>query len=475
MMPHLTADGRPSTGRLNSNRWRFIPVLMAVSLARFASGAPAGEQPDPPDRLRDFLAVWSLDRSARGPIDLETGWQPESLLTVARLLDRLAQATPERVGRWAAAAPLRPPQNADNDELVQLNGQATLVAELPLPPEVHRLVGRDRLTLIRFIDVLGRPLDILTRAAPQTWPRDTPFATPVTLLGMPLTVGPTIWPESTENRVPAVETLIAVRLSWHPPTALGSLGMDYGLFETVEDGRRLVPGDTEAFFAVLAAAGRAAPGAIEAAAGPPADLMPLLDPAVDWFTTHRGEAITVEGIVRRVTRIGIDSPSRRSQVGRGHYWELVVFATTPVISVDGSLQDSYPLICCILDLPEAMPTGDHLAERIRLSGFAFKRYRYPVPPVRISSSARETTLPGSARETPLILGRAARWQTRPQPSRGRPLDWLGPGALLLMVLLISWAVLTRRPSLPPGRESAPIRVFPPQNDASAVSDQAPLP
>jgi hypothetical protein len=474
-MPHLFADGQPNARRLTASRWRSIPVLMAVSLVWFSNGAPAGEPLDPPDQLREFLAVWSLDRSTRGPIDLETGWKPQSLLTIARLLDRLAQATPERVGRWAAAAPLRRPQNADDDELIQLNGQATLAAELPLPPEVQRLVGRERLTLIRFIDGRGRPLDILTQAAPQIWPRDTPFATPVTLLGMPLTAGPAIWPEAAENRVQAVETLIAVRMSWHPPTVLGSLGMDYGLFETVEDGRRLVPGDTEAFFDVLAAAGRAAPGAIEAAAGPPADLMPLLDPAVDWFAAHRGEAITVEGIVRRVTRIGIDSPSRRSQVGRGHYWELVVFVTTPVISVDGSLQDSYPLICCILDLPEAMPTGDHLAERIRLSGFAFKRYRYPVPPIRISSSAQETTLPGSARETPLILGRDARWQTRPQPSRSRPLDWLGPGAILLMVLLISWAVLTRRTSLPTGRESAPVRVFPPQNDASAVPDQAPLP
>ena len=96
--------------------------------------------------------------------------------------------------------------------------------------------------------------------------------------------------------------------------------MDYATFATVADGRPLVAGDTEAFYGMLAAAGRADSQALAAAATGITYIIPLIDPAEKWFATHRGDLVTIEGIARRATRIAIDDPAWRQQVGADHYW-----------------------------------------------------------------------------------------------------------------------------------------------------------
>jgi hypothetical protein len=70
------------------------------------------------------------------------------------------------------------------------------------------------------------------------------------------------WPSG-----PAGLLLAAPRIAWYPDTLLGRAGMDYGLFDSVVDGRKLISGDTAAFFAMLAAVREVDPEALAAVIG----------------------------------------------------------------------------------------------------------------------------------------------------------------------------------------------------------------
>jgi len=228
-----------------------------------------------------------------------------------------------------------------------------------------------------------------------------------------------------------------------PPTPLGTLGMDYSLFDSVVDGQKLVAGDTEAFYATLAAAGRATQAGIESAAGQPGDIVPLINPGSDWFASHRGAPVTIQGVARRATRIEVDDPLRRQQIGADHYWELYVFVPTPLIKINDRLQEDYPIVCCVRLLSEGMPTGEQIGERVRVSGFAFKRYGYPLPDVQISSSQGEKQQLGQRQETALLIGKQAVWQLPPSPTTEvNSLGWIFlalVGAVGLALAAAAWS------------------------------------
>jgi hypothetical protein len=171
--------------------------------------------------------------------------------------------------------------------------------------------------------------------------------------------------------------------------------------------------------------GRATVAGIASAAGQPGDIVPLINPGSGWFAQHRGEPVTVAGVARRATRIEIDDPLRQRQLGTDHYWELFVFVPTPLIKVHGKLQEDYPVVCCVRTLPEGMPTGQQIGERVQVSGFAFKRYGYPLPDVKISSSQGSEEQKGQRQETALLIGREATWLPAPSPtSEVNTLGWV---------------------------------------------------
>ena len=297
--------------------------------------------------------------------------------------------------------------------------------------------------VVRIRTAAGNLVDCIADVTPRDWPRWRAIDEPASVVGLPLTTGPgpqpapppaegTAWPAE-----PHALLLAARRLAWHPATPLGALGMDYGLFDTVVDGQKLVAGDTAAFYAMLAAVGRGTQEGIEAAAGRPADVLPLLDPGRGWFANHRGDPLTVEGTARRATRIQIDDPVRRRELGTDHYWELYVFVPTSLIKVNDRLQETYPLVCCVRRLPEGMPTGQSINEPVRVSGFAMKRYAYPLPKLKGEGAQEE-----KRQETPLLIGRQAIWV--PEPSTAEATSLLGwafmglAGAVGLLLAFAAW-------------------------------------
>jgi hypothetical protein len=409
----------------------------------------AAESEPPAESLAAYLASWDLDRSRWTPLEAEGAWDASRQSLVLRLLARLGRVPADTFSSWQAAAidVSQSLPTAAADTLMRIEGRGVFIAPQRLSAEEAALAGRAHLDLLRVATSGGQLVDVILESAPLAWPRWTPIDEPVAVVGLPLTTGPGPLPTAEGQTWPSdahALLMLGARLSWYPRAPLlGRLGMDYATFDTVADGQPLVAGDTEAFYGMLTAAGRGEPGAIDAAATGITDIIPLIDPAEKWFATHRGDLVTIEGIARRATRIAIDDPAWRQQVGADHYWELYVFVPTPLIRINDHLQDDFPIVCCVRSLPADMPTGERISEQVRVSGFALKRYAYPLQRVRITSPQGDEETGGGRRETPLLIGRDVRWIPSPSPRRiSDDLGWVLAGIAAVVGLLLgvaAWA------------------------------------
>ena len=427
-----------------------IGILMLVG-GLWPAGLMAADPEPPADSLATYLASWDLDRSEWTPLEAEGACDAARQSLVLKLMARLGRVPAATLSAWQAAATdvSQSLPTAALDTLVRVEGRGVLIAPQRLSAEEAALAGRAHLDLLRVATAGGQLVDVILESAPPVWPRWTPIDEPVAVIGLPLTTGPGPVPAAEGQTWPCdahALLMLGSRLSWYPSaTLLGSLGMDYATFATVADGRPLVAGDTEAFYGMLAAAGRADSQALAAAATGITDIIPLIDPAEKWFATHRGDLVTIEGIARRATRIAIDDPAWRQQVGADHYWELYVFVPTPLIRVNDHLQDDFPIVCCVRSLPAEMPTGERISEQVRVSGFALKRYAYPLQRMRITSPQGDEETGGGRRETPLLIGRDAQWIPGPSPRRiSDDLGWLLAGIAAVVGLLLGAAAWASR-------------------------------
>jgi len=407
-------------------------LLLATSLLAWGGAAAADGKTEP---LSAYLATWNLDPQSRAVLREPSGWSDAKLQVSLRVIARLGLAPADAFAAWSeAATPWDTAAAPLDDSLVRVEGRAVFVAPLALPGDQAEISQRKAIDIVRIKNAAGGIVDVIADAAPAAWPRWQAIDEPASVVGLPLSTGPgpspTPPPANAEPwpAEPHALLLAARRVAWHPATALGRLGMDYGLFDTVVDGQKLVSGDTDAFYAMLAAAGRGTQAAIEEAAGPVVDALPMIDPKQRWFQEHRGEPVTIEGAARRATRIEIDDPRRRRELGTDHYWELFVFVPTSLIKINDRVQDTYPLVCCVRKLPAGMPSGQSINERVRISGFALKRYGYPLPKVK-----GEDVGEPQRQETPLLIGRQAIWL--PEPSKAGTTSLLGWIFLLLAGLI----------------------------------------
>ena len=424
---------------------RAAPVAMlALALSSqpeacgFAEGStlPPGSAPLTAASYLDRFALAAQDRAAEGPL---TQWNEGRLDIGLRILARLTAAPPEMVAAWAGEAipPDRPPAAEDaseSDRPIRVVGRAVRVRDLSLPEHLQERHLLKTVPVVSLLDSDGVSVDVIAHNVPQAWPRDTDINEPADAVGILLArqAGPlqktNAGSSSDTAKPPPAITLVSARVAWRPGTPLGALGMDYGLFDTVRDGRKLTPEDSDAFYGMLAAAGRAKASSIEAAAGNATDILQLIDPQVRWLETHRGDAVRIRGTARRAIRVAIDDPFRQQQLGTNHYWELYVFVPTPTaVQVNGRLQNTYPVVCCVRELPPNMPHGERIAEEVDLAGFALKRYRYPIA---TSSDA------GNQQESPLVIGRGLRWLPSTEPKAAQQLEQTLGGLLIVVILLL---------------------------------------
>lgn len=365
--------------------------------------------------LQEYLSSWQLATAAREEVFDVTQWASPTepplptLRILVRLLDRLQGAPRDWQQAWQDEAVPFP--QADLAEClsgsrpVRLSGRAVETRPLPLPGELAVIAGCDALSLVRLEQAAGPDAWLVVSERPTDWPvagrLDERAASEALLVSLPGAVG----------QGGAALLAVSLRLSWWPDTPLAAAGMDYGLFAAIVDGRPLAASEAEAFYRCLAA-GRTLAATAEMQPLPPAELTPLLNPAADWFASRRGEVLVLEGTARRITKIPVTSDRWRTLIGQDHYWEIFLFVSTPLIEIGGEKQESYPIVCCCLDLPPELPTGDRVTERLRLAGFAFKRYRYET---RQQLAPVAATAP--VRESPLLLGGCPLWLPAVLPPR----------------------------------------------------------
>jgi hypothetical protein len=390
-------------------------LAVALAAATWSGPSPLLARDEPAKDLISFLELREIDRSRRAAIESAGEWSPDVEATLVKVLQRI-DAPANLVAGWRAAAvpvPAAGEAVAIADTLVVVRGRATFVAPQKLPADLAERFGKASYDMVRIIDDRGLAVDVLTTAAPAAWARWQPIDEPAGALGLPLstaaaprpTGGPgdaSPWPDSKPGLVVA-----AAGVGWYPDTPLGKAGFDYGLFDSVADGQKLVRGDTAAFYAALTAAGRTDAKAIATAAGGPTDFLPLIDPGRKFFPANRGSPVVIEGAALRATRVAIDDPFRRQEVGSDHYWELYVFVETPLLDVDGRMQNSFPIVCCVRELSPGMPSGDRINEPVRVPGFAFKRYAYTfeAPVEKDGGLVAET----EKQQTTLVVGPRAIW------------------------------------------------------------------
>lgn len=437
------------------NRSAFASLAIATLALVAAAGAARSAEPE---GFAKFLVEREIDRPRRAVLEEAGPWDDARQQAVIRVLARLdAPAALEVPWRLRATGPATPP--VVEDRLVRIAGRAVFVATLPLTEEQALLAARPTLDVVRIAGAGGTIVDVVVPEAPAAWPQWQTIDEPAFVVGLPLSTVAALRPTgpaaaaSFPAAAPAL-LVAATAIGWNPPTPLGGLGMDYGLFASVVDGKKLERGDTAAFYALLAAVGRASPGAIEAAAGKPADVVSIIDPSQKWFAAHRGDPVTITGIARRVTKISIDDAWRREEVGADHYWELYVFVETPLLQVNERKQTDYPFVCCVRTLPEGFPTGDAIGEKVTVAGFAFKRYGYPMPDLDITSSQGDKEIRGQRMETALLIGRTVGWKPEPSVAAAtRTLSWIFSTLAALVGLALVYGLWSmnrggRRPDLP---------------------------
>jgi hypothetical protein len=393
---------------------RIVALALVAALASMASSALAK---GPGMSLESFLEAKGIGLAERGPL-IEVGpWSEEKDRLLVRVLARMA-APPALAVAWREAAVPVATETATpaiGDRFVRARGRAIFVAPWKLPPAIAAIAGRSEYDLVRIVDEGGAVVDVVTPRAARAWKRWAPIDEPAAVVGLPLTAA--AGPEPVGER-PAVQRwpaaphdllVAATGVEWFPPSLLGRLGMNHALFDGVVDDRKLEAGDTDAFWDVMAAARRTTPAEIAKAVRGTTDIIPLIDPAQRWFVGHRGDPVVIEGVARKVTRIAVDAPDRRVAAG-DHYFELEVFVDTPPIKVHDRIQDRYPIVCCVASLPPGMPAGEDIGERVRVPGFAFKRYSYPLQGARAAAGKAERL------STPLVIGPGVEWKPPPSPA-----------------------------------------------------------
>jgi hypothetical protein len=386
-------------------------MAFVLAAAWLAPALAADEQKD----VASFLGLREIDQSHRSVLEASTEWA-DAEPTVVKVIRRL-DAPDAVVAGWQATAARAPAKGAAvtvSDTLMLIRGRATFVAPMVPPADLAELLDSPHYDVVRMVDEGGLAVDVVTLAAPAAWPRWKPIDEPAAALVLPLSTAafPTPEPAPADGEPwpagPPGLVAAAAHVAWYPDTPLGKLGMDYALFDSVVDGKKLVAGDTAAFFAMLAAAGRTSRKEVAAAAGKPIDAILLIDPGRDWFPSHRGDPVIIEGAALRAIRVPIDEPFSRKVVGSDHYWEVFVFVETPLLEINGHIQQSYPIVCCMRELPKGMASGERISERVQIAGFALKRYAYPFDDTRPDEAGHATDVP-SRRVTSLLIGPEPTW------------------------------------------------------------------
>jgi hypothetical protein len=349
------------------------------------------------------------------PVDMN---EQEALLRFLYAINKIDLGDVERWGQTTFSLTRQAAQpNDGRGGFFRVAGRVTGVAiERPLPEVVDRF-EMDHYYRCELRLEGGGTAWVYAVDIPDKWAIDQPMDERASLDGCFLK-----W--RVNDPGPAEPVFAAQRVAWHPPTILGDLEMDVGLFDDVKNREAILARERECFFQLLAAAGRA--GINELARrtqdGPPRPPSPpvkrsrlkqLVDSAqtepphdysvVPLFNDpdkQHGELVALTGTTRSVREvlISVSDPDIVKRFGFDRYYQV------ELITDDSQ---GNPLVFCVRELPAGFPQGADVRELVRIPGFFFKTWSY-------RQQRLDDAQPVRRQLAPMLVGRAPLWLRPPE-------------------------------------------------------------
>lgn len=280
-----------------------------------------------------------------------------------RVLIAMRQLSYEEQHAWSRG---KPPEKLLTDpadyrgEIFTLAGRATQIEQVKLDPDDaqrYQLQTYWRVHL-RLDAPADRSVTVDTLDVPQKWKTLDQLDERASTLACFL--------KNTGAGEHAGSVFVAQRIAWFPANLLGSLGMDVGLLDDVKDRTALSADDRDCFYSLLAAVGRAKPGALLRDAPQNTSVVPLFNDAASM----RGKLVSLVGTVVRCTAIRVNEqndPQFAKAFGLDHYYEL------ELVNLDSQ---GNPIVFCVRELPPGLAPAEHLATDVRAAGFFMKTWAY---------------------------------------------------------------------------------------------------
>lgn len=436
------------------------------------------------------LAGWDPDRLAQvndgAPLADE---ERESILPLLRRLKTFAATD---LDAWArdevSLTAIVADPKTHRGKLVRLAGRVRAVHRRTLPPELAtRLEMPAYVECELDLDAGAGIATIVTDRIPQAWTEMGSLDEPATVSGLFVRVLPSMSPNS-EPAMPHA-LFVSSAIAWHPDqeqapfvslgkAVLGSLGVDVGLLDDVQQRKPIAAIDREAFYQILDAAGRCGANQLIRFAQRNLDSvrawwaaeeerltgLESATPTTDERATRRrlqlarevvdrasdgrysvaplfndaenqaGQLVVVDGVARRAVCVGVSTDTAASDIERrfgiDHYWELDVFT-------DDSQNN--PLVFCVRELPAGFPTGESIREPVRVAGFFFKSWRFGSRRGgHDETGSGESDGVGALQFAPLLIGRGPIWLQAPTNDAAAYAAWFAGVAFVVVVAAI-WA------------------------------------
>jgi hypothetical protein len=453
--PRATGEAPPDVGSVSPGIGRASLGKLEDELARVDSeGPPVISGP------RDLFELQGIDQSHFQWLTDGTPWQQNENETLLKVMYRLHRSfRPVQVDSWSLGEPqpaeLARDPDAYRGEIFRLAGRVVSLEVLRPVREVARRFELNEYYRCEFLLGEEEHLAVLfAHTIPEAWKghdsidaRAGAFAVFLKLAG-------------DEPRKP-VPVFVASRAAWYPPTRLGNLGFDYGLFDELRAGKtpqgegpgprprkprrlkdlRLTRRNRECFYQMLAAVGRTEPGALLAEANQRLQrageerfsVVPLFNRPLE----QQGELVVLSGTARQVIPVRVSDADVVARFGIDRYYHIVLFTEDSRSPRGGPGRN--PLVFCVRELPEGMPRGEGpgFGEHVTVAGFFFNRWAY---------RNRRRTDAAALREewqlAPLLIGRDLLWHPRKQPAANPYLGAIA-GGLFVLALVGVWLALWR--------------------------------
>jgi hypothetical protein len=360
-------------------------ALVALSSAR---AQDAGKQNDdaPADAelttSRDLLALYGVDTARFDHFADGSDVGDDEREPLLRVLNAARRLT---FGDWYRWLQDKLPWSTWNDDpsrvrgdIYKVKGRAKRVTRVDLPDDLAERFDLKHYYRCELSLADEQSAVVYALAVPKAWKLDEPIDEPSGAKGIFVKLAST-GPDK------VVPMFVAARAAWFPDTELGHLGFDVGLFDTVVDRTPLETSDSDCFYELMAAAAQTKTGELLNRTST-LSREQATELVIDLFNRpeqQHGRLAALTGTASRVVEIKIENPEVVQALGIDRYYEI------ELVNVDTK---GNPIAFLLHELPKDMPRGEQVSVDIRVPGFFYKVWSYPLK-VKVDGKAQVQMAP----------------------------------------------------------------------------------